>query len=191
MAAKEVFAVPEDTRVEEPVVNSSTKLSVTEVWSGPVRQQVLCCLEAAVLASVCPAMRKSFSIERWDYVHISGVRPLVSGRSTDTSPGESSRSVCTAVGFLRRAAAPRGLIDLTPEMVALDALRVRREISRWVMIALRIFRREMDITGALDASAESQLNIQAISKRRTVEPVFGETDFWPVRTLNIAFRPSS
>lgn len=56
------------------------------------------------------------------------------------------------------AAAPRGLIDLTPQMVTLDALRVKRETSRWVVIALRMLRREMDITGAEDASRESQLN---------------------------------
>ena len=58
---------------------------------------------------------------------------------------------------MRRAAAPRGLIDLTPLTDALDALRVKREMSRWVMIALRMFRRDMDITGAFDASTESQL----------------------------------
>lgn len=85
------------------------------------------------------------------------MRPLASGRSTDTSPGEISKRVCTAVCFLSRAAAPRGLIDLTAQTVALDALRVKREISRWVRIALRMFRREMDIRGALDASTESQL----------------------------------
>lgn len=53
---------------------------------------------------------------------------------------------------------PRGLIDLTPQTTALDALRVKREMSRWVIIALRMLRREMDMTGAVDASTESQLN---------------------------------
>ena len=91
-------------------------------------------------------------------IHISGVRPLASGRSTDTRPGETSRRVWTTVGFFRRAAAPRGLIDLTPQTVALDALRVKREISWWVVIALRMFRREMEITGAADASMETELN---------------------------------
>lgn len=81
----------------------------------------------------------------------------MSGRSTDTSPGESSKRVCTTVCLLRRAAAPRGLIDLTPQTDALDALRVKREMSRWVMVTLRMLRREMDMTGAFDASAESQL----------------------------------
>ena len=92
-----------------------------------------------------------------NHVHISGVRPFVSGRSTDTSPGESSKRVCTTVCLLRRAAAPRGLTDLTPQTEALDALRVKREMSRWVIISLRIFRRDMDMTGAFDASMESQL----------------------------------
>jgi len=91
------------------------------------------------------------------HVHISGVRPLVSGRSIDTRPGESSRRVCTTVCLLRRAATPSGLIDLTPRTDAPDALRVRRETSLWVMIALRMFRREMDMTGAFDASTESKL----------------------------------
>ena len=92
-----------------------------------------------------------------NHVHIRGVRPFASGRSTDTSPGESSKRVCTTVCLLRRAAAPRGLIDLTPQTDALDALRVKREMSRWVMMSFRMFRREMDMTGAFDASAESQL----------------------------------
>ena len=92
-----------------------------------------------------------------NHVHISGVRPFVSGRSTDTSPGESSKRVCTTVCLLRRAAAPRGLTDLTPQTEALDALRVKREMSRWVMMTFRMLRRDMDMTGAFDASMESQL----------------------------------
>ena len=102
-----------------------------------------------------------------NHVHISGVRPLVSGRSTDTSPGESSKRVCTTVCLLRRAAAPRGLIDFTPQTDALDALRVNSEISRWVIITLRMLRRDMDITGAFDASTESQLENGDKQKERS------------------------
>ena len=48
-------------------------------------------------------------------------------------------------------------MDLTPQRDALDALRVKREMSRWVIISLRILRRDMDMTGAFDASTEFQL----------------------------------
>lgn len=103
-------------------------------------------------------MNESFLMTKnGNHVHISGVRPFVSGRSTDTRPGESSRRVCTTVCLLRRAAAPRGLIDFTPQRDALDALRVKREMSRWVMMTFRMLRRDMDMTGAFDAFTESQL----------------------------------
>ena len=55
VAAKEVFAVPQNTRVEQSVVYSCTELGVTEVWPGPVSQQVLDNLETAVLAGICSA----------------------------------------------------------------------------------------------------------------------------------------
>lgn len=48
-------------------------------------------------------------------------------------------------------------MDLTPRTEALDALSVKRETSRWVIISLRIFKRDMDMTGAFDASTEFQL----------------------------------
>ena len=53
MAAKEVFAVPQDTRVEQPIVDGSAKLAITEVRSGTVRQQVLGNLKTAVLTGIC------------------------------------------------------------------------------------------------------------------------------------------
>jgi hypothetical protein len=53
VAAKEVFAVPQDTGVEQPIVDGSAKLGITEVWPGTVRQQVLGDLETAVLAGIC------------------------------------------------------------------------------------------------------------------------------------------
>lgn len=55
MAAKEVFAVPQDTGVEQSVVYSSAELGITEIWSGPMKQQVLNSLETAVLAGICSA----------------------------------------------------------------------------------------------------------------------------------------
>ena len=56
MTAKEVFAVPQNTRVEQSIVDGSAKLSITEVRSGTVRQQVLDDLETAVLARICPEL---------------------------------------------------------------------------------------------------------------------------------------
>jgi len=106
------------------------------------------------------------------------------------SPGESSKRVCTTVCLLRRAAAPRGLIDLTPQTVALDALRVKREMSRWVITALRTFRRDIDMTGTFNESTESQLD--AGDKPRGIRRVGARrTHFWPVMTPTMAFRPSS
>lgn len=45
--------MPQNTRVEQPVVDGSTELGITEVWPGTVRQQVLDDLETAVLAGIC------------------------------------------------------------------------------------------------------------------------------------------
>ena len=56
MAAKKVFAVPQNPRVEQSIVDGGAKLSVTEVRSGTVRQQVLDDLETAVLAGICPEL---------------------------------------------------------------------------------------------------------------------------------------
>ena len=56
VTTKEVFAVPQNPRVEQTVVDGSPKLSVTEVWSGTVRQQVLDDFETAVLAGICPEL---------------------------------------------------------------------------------------------------------------------------------------
>lgn len=53
MAAKEVFAVPQNTGVEQSIMNSSTKLGITEIGTSTVRQQVLYDFETAVLASIC------------------------------------------------------------------------------------------------------------------------------------------
>ena len=53
VAAKEVFAVPQNTGVEQSIMNSSTKLGITEIGTSTVRQQVLYDFETAVLASIC------------------------------------------------------------------------------------------------------------------------------------------
>ena len=63
MAAKEVFAVPQHTGVEQSVVYSGAKLGITEVWPGSMRQQVLYDLETAVLAGICVACYLWFSKE--------------------------------------------------------------------------------------------------------------------------------
>ena len=65
-------------------------------------------------------------------------------------------------------------MDLTPQREALDALRVKREMSRWVITSLRIFRRDMDMTGAFDASTESQLK-NGDKRREVRESVLGNS----------------
>ena len=56
MTAKKVFAVPQNPRVEQSIVDGSAELGITEVRPGTVRQQVLGNLETAVLAGICPAL---------------------------------------------------------------------------------------------------------------------------------------
>lgn len=56
MTAKKVFAVPQNARVEQSIVDGSTKLGITEVRSGPMRQQVLYRLKTAILTSICPVL---------------------------------------------------------------------------------------------------------------------------------------
>ena len=47
--------MPQNPGVEQSIVDGGTKLGITEVRPGAMRQQVLYDLETTVLAGVCPA----------------------------------------------------------------------------------------------------------------------------------------